>query len=127
MKEWTSTRLQAFAVADDLRISPFYSDGRTYGTPTWIWSVVVGNHLYVRAWNGPQSSWYQSAVAQRAGRIYLAGCNFNVTFTPVASQPALTATVDAAYRRKYVESDYLLPMLQAGPRSATVEILPENL
>ncbi|MCI1553462.1 MAG: DUF2255 family protein [Levilactobacillus sp.] len=121
MKRWTPAQLQRFAVADDLRISPFYSDGRTYGTPTWIWSVVVDQHLYVRAWHGQRSSWYQSAVQQRAGRIYLAGQNYPVNFAPVTDQ---TALVDAAYRQKYGQSAYLLPMIQAGPQAATIEILP---
>ena len=124
MEKWTASRLQVFAVADDMRISPFYSDGKTYGTPTWIWSVVVGDHLYVRAWNGQRSSWYQSAVNQRAGRIYLNGCNFKVNFCPVQGNVELTVKIDAAYRQKYGHSAYVQPMLQAGPQSATVEILP---
>jgi hypothetical protein len=36
----------------------------TYGTPTWIWSVVVDGALYVRPYNGPDSRWYQA----RSGR-----------------------------------------------------------
>lgn len=121
---WAPERLQRFARADDLHVSPFYSDGRTPGTPTWIWSVVVGAHLYVRAWNGPQSSWYQSAVTQRAGRMSLAGCHFDVQFQPVTASAQLTAQIDAAYQQKYAGSAYVLPMLQPGPQSATVEILP---
>ncbi|WP_143462586.1 DUF2255 family protein [Levilactobacillus enshiensis] len=124
MEKWTAQRLRTFATADDLRISPFYSDGKTYGTPTWIWSVVVDEHLYVRAWNGQRSSWYQSAVRQRAGRVHLDGCNFKVRFRSVTGDPALTAKIDAGYRQKYGHSAYVQPMLQAGPQSATVEILP---
>lgn len=123
---WTQQRAQAFAVADDLRVSPFYSDGRTYGTPTWIWSVVVAGRLYARAWHGQQSSWYQAAVQQRGGRIHLSGHNFKVVFAPVTDDAKLLAKIDAAYREKYATSAYLLPMLQARPRSATVEILPTN-
>ncbi|WP_261809344.1 DUF2255 family protein [Levilactobacillus humaensis] len=124
MKKWTTERLRAFATADDLRISPFYSDGQTYGTPTWIWSVVVGEHLYVRAWNGQRSSWYHSAIDQRAGRIYLAGRTFQVGFLPVINDAELATRIDTAYRQKYQDSTYVQPMLQAGPQSATVEILP---
>lgn len=124
MKKWTAQRLRAFANADDLQISPFYSDGQTYGTPTWIWSVVVGEHLYVRAWNGQRSSWYRAARSQRAGRIYLDGQTFQVGFSPSTSDADLTARIDAAYRQKYQDSAYVQPMLTAGPQSATVEILP---
>lgn len=124
MKQWTVQCLKRFAAADDLRIAPFYSDGRTYGTLTWIWSVVVGQHLFVRAWNGQRSAWYQSAVSQRGGRIHLAGENFKVSLSPVAADARLTGEIDDAYRQKYQDSAYLLPMLQAGPQSATIEILP---
>lgn len=123
---WTQQRVQAFAVADDLRVSPFYSDGRTYGTPTWIWSVVVAGRLYARAWHGQQSSWYQAAVQRRGGRIHLSGHNFKVAFAPVTDDAQLLAQIDAAYREKYAASAYLLPMLQDRPRSATIEILPTN-
>ncbi|MCH5465502.1 DUF2255 family protein [Levilactobacillus tujiorum] len=124
--QWTAQMLAQFATADDLRVSPFYNDGQTCGTPTWIWSVVVANRLYARAWNGPQSSWYQAAIEQGGGWIHLAGKNFRVTFVSVNQRPDITTHVDAAYRQKYAGSPYLLPMLQAGPQAATVEIMPAN-
>jgi hypothetical protein len=45
------------AEADDLHVSPFREDRVTYGTPTWIWSVPVGEDLYVRAYYGQNSRW----------------------------------------------------------------------
>lgn len=126
MMTWTAQRLRAFATADDLRISPFYSDGRTYGTPTWIWSVVVDGRLYVRAWHGQRSSWYQSAVRQRGGRMYLDGQNFKIKFVPVAVDSPLTTQIDRAYRQKYADSIYVLLMVQAGPQAATLEIQPSE-
>ena len=48
MPPWPNDELRAIAEIDGLHISPFRSDGTTYGTPRWIWSVVVGNDLYVR-------------------------------------------------------------------------------
>jgi hypothetical protein len=65
---------------DDLHIAPFREDGVTCGTLTWIWSVVVGDMLYVRAYNGQNSRWYQAAVRQKAGRINAAGMRKEVTF-----------------------------------------------
>ena len=65
MTTWTRGDLQRIAEADDLHICPFCADGVTYGTPTWIWSVVVNDQLYV--YHGPASRWYQPALAQRAG------------------------------------------------------------
>jgi hypothetical protein len=42
MTAWANDELRKIAETDDLDISPFREDGVTYGTPTWIWSVVVG-------------------------------------------------------------------------------------
>ena len=67
MGTWSKDQLCRIAEADDLHISPFREDGVTYGTPTWIWSVAVGDDLYVRAYYGQNSRWYQAAVRQRAG------------------------------------------------------------
>lgn len=65
---WPANELQKIATTDGLHISPFREDGVTYGTPTWIWSVVVDDALYVRGYNGRQSRWYQAAVRQKAER-----------------------------------------------------------
>src|SRR5205807_175450 len=67
MSTWSKDELRKVAEADDLHISPFREDGKTYGTPTWIWSVAVDDALYVRGYNGQKSSWYQAAVRQKAG------------------------------------------------------------
>lgn len=41
MPAWLKNDLGRIADTDDLHISPLRDDGKTYGTPTWIWSVVV--------------------------------------------------------------------------------------
>lgn len=67
MTTWPKDELRKIAQADDLHISPFRDDGTTYGTPTWIWSVAVDDALYVRAYNGTKSRWYQAAMRQGRG------------------------------------------------------------
>jgi hypothetical protein len=64
---WKKHELSMIAGADDLHVSPFREDGATYGTPTWIWSVAVGDALYVRAYNGGDSRWDRPAVRQGRG------------------------------------------------------------
>lgn len=123
---WSQEQMDAFSKADDMYISPFYSDGKTPGTPTWIWSVVADNNLYVRAYNGQNSRWYKSAVRQKAGKIKLNGGEYAVTFQPVDTDAALTEKIDEAYKDKYGNSMYLSPMLSKGPVSATVKILPRE-
>lgn len=122
MAAWDPAVLADIAGSDDLHISPFREDGVTYGTPTWIWSVVVDDALYVRAWNGVRSRWHRAAMAQGAGRITAGGHTVEVTFAPADS--ALTAAIDDAYRTKYAGSEYLPPMVSARTQAATVRIDP---
>ena len=124
MGTWSKDELSKVAEADDLHVSPFREDGVTYGTPTWIWSVVVDEDLYVRAYNGKNSRWYQAAIRQKAGRITVAGVTKEVTFEPVDG--AINVPIDDAYREKYGDSPYLSPMIGARARSATVKVTPTN-
>jgi hypothetical protein len=121
---WQKSELRRITQADDLHISPFREDGVTYGTPTWIWSVAVGDVLYVRAYNGRESRWYQAAVRQRAGRIIAAGGTKDVTFESVNGP--INDLIDEAYRKKYRGSPYLSPMIGACARSATVRVMPRD-
>jgi hypothetical protein len=57
--------LKKIDYTDDLHISPFREDGMTYGTPIWIWSVVLADSLYVCAYNGTASRWYKAAIQQQ--------------------------------------------------------------
>ena len=124
MTTWSKDELRKIAQTDDLHISPFREDGRTYGTPTWIWSVVVDDALYVRAYNGQNSRWYKAAVRQKAGRITTAGMTKEVSFEPVDG--AINDRIDDAYRAKYKGSPYLSPMIGARARSATLKVVPRE-
>lgn len=122
MAGWSKNELAKIAQADDLRISPFREDGVTYGTPTWIWSVVVDEQLYARAYNGRQSRWYQAATKQKRGRISIAGLTKEVEFE-IANQ-TVNGRIDEAYSAKYQGSPYLTPMIGAQASAATVKITP---
>ena len=114
--------LRTIAENDDLFVSPFREDGTTYGTPTQTWALVVGDNVYVRAANGQDSRWYQAAVAQKAGRIRVAGQDYDVTFAPAGTTDE--AAIDAAYEAKYPGSSAVPIMQGDGPTSATVRISP---
>jgi hypothetical protein len=124
MSTWTNDELRRIAASDDLHVGPFREDGMTYGTPTWIWSVVVEGDLYVRAYHGTRSRWYHAARKQSAGRIMAAGMTKEVTFEPVDGP--INDRIDDAYRAKYGGSPYLAPMVGASARSATVRITPKQ-
>ena len=121
---WPRDELRRIAGADDLHVSPLREDGVTYGSPTWIWSVAVDDALYVRAYNGQDSRWYQAAVRQKAGRIVAAGVTKEVAFEPVDGP--VSGRIDAAYRAKYGGSPYLSAMIGARARSATVRVVPRE-
>ena len=124
MSGWAKEELRKIAETDDLHISPFREDGKTYGTPTWIWSVVVDGELYVRSYNGKSGRWYQAALKQKSGRITAAGMTKEVAFEPVGG--SINDSIDDAYRAKYASSPYLKPMIGTRARAATVKVMPRE-
>ena len=124
MAEWIKDVLKKIETSDDLHIAPFREDGVTYGTPTWIWSVVVNDALFVRAYNGVNSRWYQAAFNQKAGRITTAGMTLDVFFEQ--ADASLNNQIDDAYRKKYSDSPYLGSMISNRSRTTTVKIIPKD-
>lgn len=122
MTDWDARELRRIAETDDLHVSPLREDGATFGTPTWIWTVVVDGALYVRAYNGTASRWHGAALRQKSGRIHAAGLTKDVRFEPVDG-PVLDF-VDDAYREKYAGSPYLAPMIGGRARAATMRLTP---
>lgn len=121
-KQFSAKDIQKIAATDDLHIAPFREDGVTYGTLTWIWSVVVEGNLYVRAYHGKNSKWYKAARQQKAGKIQAAGMTKEVIFEPVTG--SLNNLIDEAYQKKYKGSPYLGAMINEQAREATVRIVP---
>lgn len=123
---WTPQQLADFAVARDCRIAPFREDGKTPGTPTVVWSVVSGSDLYVRAYSGTHSSWYQAALREQAGQLHLDGLTRDVRFEAVLAHAEVQDGIDVAYRDKYRTSSYLGSMVSPQARAATVRVLPRQ-
>lgn len=122
--QWSQNELSQITKADDLHIAPFREDGKTYGTPTWIWCVEVDGNLYVRAYNGQRSSWYQAALREKAGKIVAADMTREVRFESVEGD--INTQIDNAYKAKYQGSSYLNHMITGGSRNATIRIIPLN-
>jgi hypothetical protein len=121
--QFPKDELKKIDEADDLHIAPFREDGKTYGTPTWIWAIVVNGNLYVRANNGANSRWYQSAIQQKTGRIHAAGLIKEARFEP--AQGEINKAIDEAYKKKYGDSPYLPAMISDRSKAATVKITPQ--
>ena len=120
MSSFSPDVLRAIAENDDLFVAPFREDGTTYGTPTQTWALVVGDRVYVRAASGQDSRWYQAAITQNAGRVRVAGQDYEVNFAPAGTTDE--AAIDAAYEAKYPGSSAVPTMQGAGPKSAAVLI-----
>lgn len=88
-------------------------------TPTWL--VGRGDDaLYVRAYSGRASHWYQAASKQKAGRISVAGMTKDVAFAPV--DRSLINRIYEAYRLKHRDSRYIESKISTWARAATMEI-----
>jgi hypothetical protein len=98
MSAWSTDTLRTMAATDDLHISPCRGGGKTYDTPTWMWSVAVDDARDVRASNGKPSRWYQAALRQKAGRVTAAGITQDVSCEPVNG--AINDRIDDADRAR---------------------------
>jgi len=98
---WTDDELRRVGAATELQIATRRDDGSLRPHVT-IWTVRVGDHLYVRSAYGADNPWFRRATASGSGRIRAGGIERDVTFTPVSELDAATqAAVDAAYHAKY--------------------------
>lgn len=113
--------IKKISAEDDFHISVLRDDGKTFGTLTWIWSVSVDDRLYVRAYYGKKSRWYQAALKQKIGKIQSAGITKQVRFGIVNED--IHDRIDNAYQKKYRSSPYLNDMISDRARAATVQIL----
>ena len=120
---WQIDTVNRINQADDMEIAPFREDGETTGTPTRVWAVVVSSRLFVRAYRGAASSWYQAALAQQSGAIHTGGEAIAVQFIKVDDE-LLNERVDSAYRIKYGHSNYLASMISPRARATSIEIIP---
>jgi hypothetical protein len=71
MSEWPEEKIRKLVETDDLHIAPFRSDGKTYGTLTWVWSVVVDRQLYVRAYRGRRRAGFSLLASKKRAALQL--------------------------------------------------------
>ena len=98
MTTWTNDELGRIDAVDELEIAPRKRDG-TLRKPLPIWSVRVGDDLYVRAAYGPATGWHRVARTSREARIRAGGVEKDVTIED--ADAAVNDQVDAAYLAKY--------------------------
>ena len=115
MTGWTPDELTVLADASSLRLTA--GDGPC--PEVELGMVLVQGGLYVRAYRGPESRWFQAAQETGRGRIRAGAIARDVLLVPV---PGPADAIDAAYRAKYGNSGTLVASLQA--LAATLRIDP---
>ncbi|MBI3748974.1 MAG: DUF2255 family protein [Chloroflexi bacterium] len=98
MSEWPEEELARIGRADEVRVAPRRLDGTLRGFVT-IWSVRVGDGLYVRSARGHDNPWFQRALKSGRGRVQGGGVERDVVFE--AAGPEVASAVTDAYHEKY--------------------------
>jgi hypothetical protein len=98
MPDWNPTELGAIGATREIEISSLREDG-TLTKPVTIWTVRVGDELYVRSVRGGKGGWYRAAEQRHEGRIEAGDAALDVTYEDAAHH--LDEEIDAAYKEKY--------------------------
>ncbi|MEU5088392.1 DUF2255 family protein [Streptomyces sp. NPDC021356] len=117
MNTWSPEDLALLAAHDSLVLTA--GDGDRDGVE--IGMVVVHGALYVRAYRGVRSRWYQAAREHGRGRIRVGTVAREVLLETGAAGAA--AEIDAAYRTAYGTPAAAL-VASPGARAATIRIHP---
>jgi hypothetical protein len=72
MTAWTADEPDKAGTAEELEIASLGPDGALSSVRT-IWVVSLGDDLYVRSVNGPDSAWYRGATHRHEGHIRAGG------------------------------------------------------
>jgi hypothetical protein len=120
LNQWPTETLSRVAPIEEIQIAPLGEDGVSYGTPTWMWCVVVEEALYVRAHKGVEAKWYQAAVRGKRGRLTVLDLTAEVVFERVAGE--INDRVDEAYGVKYRSKQFVRDMIGPRAREATLRV-----
>jgi hypothetical protein len=121
--KWTIEQLEVLGGAGEIDITPGRGDG-TYGTPTTIWIVRVGDDLYVRSYRGAGGAWFQRATHTNQGQIRVDGSVYAVDLDVDPDVDHLA--VDAAYGAKYGRSSYADAMVTDTAAATTLRLTPTS-
>lgn len=120
---WTRQELDAINNDDWFGLSVALEDGSTPKT-VQIWSVGVGDRIFIRSFNGSAGKWYDAALKSRHGHVSAGGVEKDVTLAPIKDE-ATNMAVDEAYMSKYATSEWAKPMATEPVRSHTIEVISE--
>lgn len=126
MTAWTTDELDRINAETYFTVGATLRDGTTPKTVD-IWSVPVGDRIFIRSFNGTQGKWYGPALETGRGRISAGGVEKAVRFAAVDPQDEETnRAVDASFMKKYADSEYSVTMSSEPVRRNTLEVIPED-
>lgn len=97
--------------------------GAQKGRGVIIWSVVVGDAVFVRSVRGPKGKWYVAAAVDRQAALEAGGRRVPVRPAAVVDEPTIDA-VTQAYLTKYATSLYAKAMAAADTLPTTLRLDP---
>ncbi|BDH55736.1 DUF2255 family protein [Tsukamurella sp. PLM1] len=113
----------ALRQAQEIEISSYRKDG-TLRRWVPIWSVPVGDAVYVRSAFGVDGGWYKWARITGVARVRANGLEADVTLVPDTTDE-VQRLVDEGFETKYRGgADALRTMVTEPARSATVRLDP---
>lgn len=113
MSAWIEEELALLANAESLEL--FAEAGNPASVELGM--VVVGSDLFVRAFRGPSSRWFQLALRSGAGEILVGEWNAATRFE---RWPDQAAAIEQAYRAKYGSAAALVA--EPAARQATLRL-----
>jgi hypothetical protein len=121
---WNAAALRALGDAKEVDITPIDADGTRRASRT-IWSISVGEELYVRSWKGRGAVWFTDALATGQGELAVTGGGVSqlVAFEEVDVAAPVQAQISATFLTKYVDDGYAGAMNEDAPLSATLRVL----
>ncbi|WP_169252972.1 DUF2255 family protein [Brevibacterium sp. 'Marine'] len=124
MAAWTEDELNRINAETYFTVGATLPDGTTPKNVD-IWSVPVGERIFIRSFNGTQGKWYGPALETGRGRISAGGVEKDVRFVPVDSEDEETnQAVDDSFLKKYADSKYSVTMSTEPVRRNTLEVVP---
>jgi hypothetical protein len=122
---WNPETLAALGNAHEVDVTPFAADGSRRPSRT-VWSIRVGDELYVRSWKGRQAVWFRDALATHHGQVAVTGGGASqlVTFEEVDAAAPVQHPISATYLTKYAADGYAAAMNEQGPLESTLRLIP---
>jgi hypothetical protein len=121
---WNPAILSALGSADEVDIAPAREDGSLRPGVT-IWSIRVGDDLYIRSWKGAGAGWFRHLTATGGGTISVTGGGAQQSvFAREEHDASINAAIDAEYLRKYSTTSYASAMNEPTAAETTLKLIP---